>query len=306
MNKLLAMKAFVSVVSNGSFTMAGRDLGLAVSSITKLVASLENEFGTRLLNRSTRKLEPTDSGATYYQRCLAILSGIEEAEDVVMDGPHSPRGALRVILPMSFFRVTVAPHLPRFLREYPDINLHVSFNDDLQSAATEMFDMAVGKGDLQASGLVTRVLTRGPLVTVGAPRYLEEKGRPCSIEDLRDHDCIVSRESQLWRFQEAGRPRSVAVSGRLKVASGDALLEAAVAGCGLAQGTWWLFRKALEQTTLTTVLSEHACEGDPMRVVLSEGKYLSKKARVFLEFLIAVTQRESAPASHSSAPSASP
>ncbi len=295
MNKLLAMKAFASVVSHGSFTMAGKDLGLAVSSITKLVASLEDAFGARLLNRSTRKLETTDSGAGYYQRCLAILSDVEQAEEMLMDGPHAPRGALRVILPMSFFRVTVAPRLPDFLRAYPDIDLHVSFNDDLKSAATAIFDLAVGKGDLQASGLVTRVLTRGPLVTVGAPRYLDAKGCPISIEDLHAHDCIVSRESLQWRFQQAGRQRAIAVRARLKVASGDALLESAVAGSGLAQGTWWLFRKALEQKTLTMVLGDYMCEGDPMRAVLSEGRYVSKKARVFLEFLVAITQGANSP-----------
>jgi DNA-binding transcriptional LysR family regulator len=291
MNKFLAIRAFISVVERGGFTAAGEELGMSVSSVTKMIARLEENLSTRLLNRTTRQVTLTDFGREYYGRCQRVLSELDEADEIVRDASGAPKGRLRVLLPNSFGRVTLVPALPEFFERYPEVSLELDFGDDMQGLLTQQYDVVIGKASLDNSRLVTRVLVNVKQIVVASPHYLEAHGRPKTPEDLIDHKCIIGNEGNIWRFQGlSGEEFSMPVGGPLTVLNGDALREAAVCGLGLSQGTWFLYRKDLETGRLVSVLDDYACDSDPVRVVFRDSKHLARKVRVFLDFLVEITK----------------
>jgi len=290
-NKFLALTVFTKVAEHGGFTAAARRLGLSVSAVTKTVARLEDELGTQLFNRTTRQLHTTDYGQEFYERCIRILADLEDAETALRQGSISYSGRVRVITPFSFGRVTLVPELPSFLRKYPEIVLDLNFSDQPVDLIAEGYDVAVRTGEISDSRLTTRLLTRGSQVTFASPTYLARHGLPRTPEDLRDHNCIVGRFGPEWSFRGPDRkPMTVRVSGNAVVNSGDALREAAVAGIGIGQGTWWLVRKDLERGLVESILPDYALEGMPISILYPAQRHLPAKVRVFIDFLVAITR----------------
>jgi len=290
-NKFLALTVFTKVAEYGGFTAAARRLGLSVSAVTKTVARLEDELGTQLFNRTTRQLHTTDYGQEFYERCIRILADLEDAETALRQGSISYSGRVRVITPFSFGRVTLVPELPSFLRKYPEIVLDLNFSDQPVDLIAEGYDVAVRTGEISDSRLTTRLLTRGSQVTFASPTYLARHGLPRTPEDLRDHNCIVGRFGPEWSFRGPDRkPMTVRVSGNAVVNSGDALREAAVAGIGIGQGTWWLVRKDLERGLVESILPDYALEGMPISILYPAQRHLPAKVRVFIDFLVAITR----------------
>lgn len=291
MNKFMAISIFVRVAEQGGFTAAAEKLGVSVSAVTKAVARLEDELGAQLFTRTTRQSKITDYGQEFYERCVAILADLEDAEAALQTGASLPKGRIRVVLPFSFGRVTVVPELPHFLDEHPQIELDVHFSDGPVDMVAEGFDIAVRTGDISDSRLNTRVLTRGPQVTAASPKYLARYGKPSKPHDLIEHNCIVGRFGPEWTFcRPAGRRIVVRVGGNCIINSGDALREAAVAGLGIVQGTWWLMRKDLESGSLVPLLQDWADEGMPISILYTANRHVPRKVRAFLDFLIAITR----------------
>ena len=287
----MALAVFVRVVEHGGFTAAARKLGLSSSAVTKTIARLEDELGTQLFNRTTRRLAPTDYGQEFYERCVRILADLEDAEAALRRGSAVTRGRIRAVVPFSFGRVTLVPELPRFFDRFPEIHLDIAFSDEAVDLIAEGYDVAVRTGVISDSRLTTRLLTRGPQITFAAPRYLERRGEPRTPHDLRRHNCIVGRFGPEWSFRGAdGTPFTVRVSGNLVIGSGDALREAAVAGVGIAQGTWWLVRKDLEAGALRSLLPDHILEGNPVSVLYPPQRHLPAKLRAFIDFLVEITR----------------
>jgi len=287
----MALAVFARVVESGGFTAAARKLGLSPSAITKTIARLEDELGTQLFNRTTRRLRTTDYGQEFYERCIRILADLEDAEAALRRGSAVSRGRIRAVVPLSFGRVTLVPELPAFFDRYPEITLDLNFSDTPVDLIAEGYDLAVRTGQVTDSRLTTRLLTRGPQVTVAAPRYLERHGEPARPEDLRNHNCIVGRFGPEWSFSgEDGKPFTVRVGGNAVINSGDALREAAVAGIGIAQGTWWLYRKDLERGAVRCILSDYILEGAPVSVLYPAQRHLPAKLRAFIDFLVQITR----------------
>lgn len=290
MNKFMALLVFSKVVEHGGFTAAARNLRLSVSAVTKTMARLEDELGTQLFNRTTRRLRTTDYGQQFYERCVRILSDLEDAEADLREGNLSYAGRLRVVVPFSFGRITLVPELRGFFSRYPEISVELNFSDSAVDLIAEGYDVAVRTGEIKDSRLVSRVLTRGTQVTFAAPAYLETYGVPQTPAALRDHNCITGRFGADWSFRDLDHaPISVHVSGNCVVNSGDALREAAAAGIGIAQGTWWLVRKDLENGTVRSILPNYAIAGMPISIVYPAQRHLPAKVRAFIDFLVAVT-----------------
>ena len=293
MDKFMAITAFVRVAEHGGFTAAARKLGLSVSAITKSVARLEEELGTQLFNRTTRRVAMTDYGQEFFERCVPLLSELEEAEASIRQANAVPQGRVRAVVPFSFGRVTVVPALPRFVAQYPKIMLDLEFNDRPIGFIEEGLDVAVRTGELSDSRLITRLLTRGVQKTVASPKYLKKFGTPKTPQDLhaQQHQCIVGRFGPEWSFRtKAGKDLNVRVHSTLTIQNGDAVREAAVAGLGIAQGTWWLFRKDLEVGTVVPVLEEFDREGMPVSVIYPANRHLPAKVRAFIDFLVEITK----------------
>jgi DNA-binding transcriptional LysR family regulator len=290
-DKFVALTIFARVVEHGGFTAAAKKLGLSASAVTKSIARLEDELGTQLFNRTTRRLRTTDYGQEFYERCLAILADLEDAETRLKAGSAVSRGRVRAVVPISFGRVTLVPELPRFFAQYPEVTLDLSFSDTAVDLIAEGYDVAVRTGRFNDSRLTTRLLTRGPQITFAAPAYLARHGEPATPEDLRRHNCIVGRFGPDWSFRgPEGNPFTVRVSGNLVINSGDALREAAVAGVGIGQGTWWLVRKELESGALRSLLPAWIEDGNAVSILYPPQRHLPAKLRAFIDFLVQITR----------------
>lgn len=291
MNKFMAIRMFARVAEEASFTAAAAKMGVSISAVTKAVSRLEDELGAQLFTRTTRRISITDYGQLFYERCVAILADLENAEAELKGGTTAARGYLRVLLPFSFGRVTVMPELPRFHARYPEISLEIDFSDEGVDLIAKGYDMAVRTGDIGDSRLTTRVLTRSAQVTVASPAYLARCGTPMQPEDLAAHECIVSRFGPEWRFRRPNaEPFSMRIAGHYRINSGDALREAAVAGLGIIQGTHWLVRKDLESGAVVPILEPFADSGVPVSILYTANRHVPHKVRAFLDFLIQITR----------------
>lgn len=289
----MSMEVFARVAESGSFTAASKKLGISVSGVTKNVARLEDALGTQLLKRSTRRMVLTDYGEAYYERCIRILSDVDEAEAAMRRSAAAPQGLVRVLMPYSFGRVTMVPALPAFQERYPEIRLDLTFQDwswgvDL---IENRFDLAVRLGEARGSQLITRILTQGPQLTVASPGFLARHGRPRQPEELVAYRCVAHREHSTWLYRgEQGERIEVRVRGDVILSSGDALREAAAAGVGIAYGTWWLFRKDLAAGSVVPILEEFGCDGAPVSIYYPERRHLPAKVRAVIDFLVEITK----------------
>jgi DNA-binding transcriptional LysR family regulator len=291
MDKFTALRVFTRVVDLGGFTAAAARLGQTPSAVTKTISRLEDELGAQLFNRSTRRLRTTEFGQQFYQSCVRILADLEDAEAAIKSGSGTPRGTIRAVLPLSFGRVTLAPELPRFFARYPEISLDLHFNDSAVDLIAEGYELAVRTGHPTDSRLTTRLLTKGPQVTVAAPGYLERHGEPRTPQELRQHNCLISRFGPDWTFKgKDGRPFTVRVRGNAVINSGDVVRETAVAGGGIAQGTWWLYRKDLAGGDVRAILRDYEIEGAPVTVLYPPQRHLPAKLRAFIDFLAQITK----------------
>lgn len=295
MNKFQAIMIFTTVAERGGFTAAASKLEMSPSAVTKNVAALENELGVQLFNRTTRRIALTDTGQEFYERCSEILGALDTAEKSMRDRNAIPRGKVRIVMPYSFGRVTFVPELPEFCKRYPTIELDVHFSDEPLDLIREGFDLAVLARDLNDSRLIRRILHRGPQVTVASPHYLREYGTPRVPDDLLKHNCVIGNFGDSWKYQGPDGEMIVRVKGTATIHNGDAMQEAVVAGLGLGQSTWWLFRKELERGRLVTVLDEFSQPGLPVSVLYPAKRYLPVKTSAVIQFLTDITRPHSVP-----------
>lgn len=289
MNKLLAMMAFAKVAECGSFSIAARRLDLSVSAVTKSVARLEEDLGAQLLTRTTRKVALNEYGREYYARCKRIFNEIEDADSSIKDAQLVPRGQLRVVMPVSFGRVTFLPRYAEFYRRYPELVVDLRLSDRPVDIVEEDIDLQILVGELRDSRLKARQLTLGPRVTVASKAYLDAHGIPARPEDLAAHNCIVSRSGSIWSFKDRERRFDVAVRGTLHVNGGDALREAALLDLGIAQSNSWLFQHDIASGRLVSLLTRFAVEGQPVSMVYPPTKHVPLKLRAMIDFLVEIT-----------------
>jgi len=288
MNKLLAMMAFAKVAECGNFSNAARRLDLSVSAVTKGVARLEEALGAQLLTRTTRKVSMNEYGREYYARCKRIFNEIEEADSSIKDAQHVARGQLRVVMPVSFGRVTFLPRYAEFLRRYPDVVVDLRLSDRPVDVVEEDIDLQILVGELRDSRLKARLLTRGPRATVASRAYLDRNGVPARPEDLARHNCIISRSGPIWPFKEEEFLFDIAVSGALHVNGGDALREAALLDLGVAQANFWLFQHDIASGRLVGLLDPFAVPGQPVHMVFPPMRHVPLKLRAMIDFLVEI------------------
>jgi LysR family transcriptional regulator, regulator for bpeEF and oprC len=280
---------FVRTAEAKSFTRAGRGLGLTTSGVSRAVARLESRLGVRLLDRSTRSLSLTDVGAEYYARCKRILGELDEANDSIGDRRRSPRGRLRVDAPNSIGRFFIGPALPKFLSAYPSLSVDFSVRDHFIDPIAEGIDVVVRMAELRDSLLHARRLGSVPTLIVAAPSYLARRGRPETLEELPNHECIGFLAGGIvlpWRFRgPSGENLTHPLQGRLHTNSADAALGAAVAGLGLAQLLAPHAADAIRRGQLEEVLQGHRGAPLPVYALFARDRLESPKVRVFLDFL---------------------
>jgi DNA-binding transcriptional LysR family regulator len=237
---LSGVEVLVAVIETGSFVRAGEALGLSDSGVSRAIARLEKRLGVRLIERTTRSLRLTDDGARFHAEAAPLLARLGEAAAALTDGAAAVRGRLRVEMDPFFSRLVFAPQLDRFLSRYPELELDLVATDMPGDLVAHGFDCAIRFGEPTASGLIARKLLDTRILTVAAPPYLEQHGRPGQPADLASHRCIQYRDPQsrrffAWEFRRGDEVTPVEVSGALTVGDVGTLLAACTAGVGVAQ-----------------------------------------------------------------------
>lgn len=283
MDRFLLMTCFARAVETGSFSAAGRDLGLGQPNVSRYVAALEDHLQTRLLHRSTRKLSLTPEGERYYADVRRILDAVEESESSFRENVD-PSGLLRVACPTALAHAFVLPHIPAFLARYPRLTLDLQINDRYVNLIDEGTELAIRIGHLEDSALRARRIGMYERVFVASNEYLAERGVPHTPDDLRDHDCVIHTllsSGATWRFRGGDIP----VSGRLRVNSPDAVRAAVTAGLGIGHGPEWLFEDGLKSGRLKFILQGHAAPAVPVQIVYVANRLLPTRAIVFIDFI---------------------
>ncbi len=289
MDRLSAMNMFVRVVETGSFSAVAKELNSTQPTISKNVAELEQWLGANLLTRSTRSLRLTETGTDYYERCVAILQDVEEAEQVVGQLQTQPKGLVRVSAVVAFGRLHIVPRLQAFFDQYPDIKVDLRLNDRVVDVVEEGIDVAFRMGDLPDSNLIARKLCSSPIVTVASPEYLKRNGTPQHPSDLRDHNYIVYSDTgrrEETAFQEGGKPLYVRVDGNLSTNNTEAMRTALISGLGISRGPRWLIGDAIAGGELVEILPDYQPGAMGIHVVYSSGRHLPSKVRCFIEFFM--------------------
>ncbi|MFZ5731549.1 MAG: LysR family transcriptional regulator [Pseudomonadota bacterium] len=289
MDRIDAMRAFLTVADLKGFAPAARKLRLSPSAVTRLVAGLENHLGARLLQRTTRSVTLTDVGMQYLERTRRIIADIDEAETSAQAQRIEPTGRLVVSAPVVFGRLHVAPLMARYLKRYPQVTAELRLNDRMVNLVEEGIDMAVRIGHLSDSSIVARTVGDMQRVVVGSPQYLKKRGRPQKLADLERHDLIRFNGAGTgvdWRFKEKGRDVRIVQPARYVTNSADAAVQYAEQGGGLAIVLFYQAEEAIRRRRLNIVLSEYEPAPIPIQIVYPSTRLLSAKVRAFIDTAI--------------------
>jgi len=291
--RLKGIDVFVCVADAGSFRVAAERMHLTASAISKSIARLEARLGSRLFQRTTRRLALTDAGMTFYRTCSGVLANLEEAELALHSETTELQGRVRLDLPGAFGRAQALPLILQFAQEHPRLLPHISFSDRYSDPIAEGVDIVVriGGADIWPDTLGHRYLGRERHVFCASPAYLSQHGTPVSEDDLQHHQCIaygwVDGNVSPWSFAgtRAGETERRQVPATLVVGDGEGLLVAVLAGGGIAQLPTWLIQQHLEAGTLVEVLPRLATDGQAINLVWQKRRQALPRISALLQVL---------------------
>jgi DNA-binding transcriptional LysR family regulator len=290
LDRFVGMAVFAKVVESASFAAAARHFDMSPAMVSKHVRTLEERLGVRLLNRTTRRVSATEVGQNYYERCLRILSELEDADRTASDLQAAPRGLLRVTTSVSYGARVLSPAVVDFLVAYPDVSIELNLHDHLVDLLEERTDLAIRLGQLSDSSLIAKKLTSVEMVLCASPGYLEANGTPQRPRDLLKHNCLVYTysASRTWTLADPnGKEELVRISGRLLANSGDSLLALALQDAGIIYAPDYLVGEDLQEGRLLRLLPEYTMPAIPVHAVYPHSRLLSAKTRTFIDFLAA-------------------
>ena len=288
MDQVKAMKVFVRIYERSSFTQAADDLNLPRATLTHTLNQFEAWLGTRLLERSTRKVRPTLDGEAYYQRCVQLLAELEEAELAFRS--VAPKGRLRVDLHGTLGKHFVIPALPQFMVRYPDIELSISEADRHVDLITEGVDCVLRAGTLGDSTLIGKRVANLRQITCASPVYLRQHGEPTNLDDLKNHRAVnyVSRTTAKlfpFQFMVGGELREVAIEGAVSVFGAQIYAASAIAGLGLIQCPYYRMEAQIAQGLVKEILTDTPPPPMPVSVLYPHNRHMSPRVRVFVDWL---------------------
>ena len=288
MDQLIAMRTFVRVVQTGNFSAAAREQNSSQANVSKRVSGLESLLGVKLLTRSSRELSLTEMGSEYYEKCLAILAELDEADAAVRSETASPKGTLKIAAPIALARLVLAPLIKSFIEQYPEINIDMAASDTQVDLIAQGIDIDIRAKNLEDSSLVARHLFDNPMLLVASPDYLEQRGMPAVPEDLKHHNCIVYSllsSMNIWRFFKEDKEFSVPVKGNFQSSNGDTNLEVALTGLGIVQLPIWMVDEHLTSGRLTQILTDYKAVSIPLNAIYPQNRYVPLKVRCFVDFI---------------------
>jgi len=296
MDRIDLFRVFTRVVECANFTRAADTLGMPRSSVSAAIQELENRVGTRLLNRTTRKVTTTQDGAAFYERCQRLIADVEETEHLFRSADFASAGTLRVDMPGRIGRLIVAPALPAFLDAYPQIDIEIGATDRTVDLIEERVDCALRVGMLHESELIARPIGALTLINVASPAYLARHGVPRGPDDLVDHIPIgyaspTSGRLAPWEWVEGDTARTLAIKGRVTVNSAEAYIACCLSGLGLIQIPAYDVETHLKAGELVEVLPEYRAAPMPVTLLYPHRQHLSRRLQVFADWLVELVRK---------------
>ncbi|HTD04462.1 LysR family transcriptional regulator [Undibacterium sp.] len=292
------VQAFVAVVEHHSFARAAQDLNMTPSSVSRLVKSLEQQLGVLLINRTTRAMSLTEAGQRYFSDCGAAFEQLRGAYERIRDEQDLPHGTLKLSASVSFGRSHVVPHLSAFMEAYPQLQLDLLMTDRYVDIVAEGVAVAIRIGRLQDSTLIARKLLDNRRILVAAPRYLERHGVPAQVEDLKQHECLVSTAShdgELWRLFGPTGERSFRPRGRMRADNGDAVKQFSIDGRGIAFHSAVTMAESIRLGELVQILPQWTGRETGVYCICPP-RPIGPAARAFIEFLSSRWKEAAVPA----------
>jgi len=282
------LEVFSTVAQSGSFSAAGRALGLTPSAVSRTIDRIETRLGVRLMLRTTRVLTLTAEGQAYLSAARRILADLDDAEQSIAD-QGAPRGRVRVSAALAHGRMTVVPLLGEFVRRYPHILVDISLTDAVVDVAAGQADVAIRFGRLADSPLTARRLGDTGRTIVASPAYLARRGTPRTPEELHDHDCLnfnFRRVEPVWPFRRDGRDYALTVKGSVEANNGETLTQLALAGVGVTRVGNFSVAEAIDDGRLVPLLEDfNPGDREPIHAVFVGGANMPARVRVFVDFL---------------------
>ncbi|GEM78346.1 LysR family transcriptional regulator [Vibrio superstes] len=297
MDKLSDMAMFVSIVKQKSMAATARELGVSAASITNRLQALEDRYGVKLLNRTTRHLSLTEVGELYYRSCLDILESVNETESLIKQGTRLTQGPIKIVAPKDISKQILLPIISEFTEHHPEITPSLYLNDHVHNIADSGVDLVIRYGELHDSNIISRTLGKSERVLCASPEYLKDHGVPKAPRDLTKHHALVmlsaEQELKTWYFRKNSKLESVTVKPKMLSNDGEIIKQLAVNGQGIAMKSRLDILSEVKGGKLVTLLDDYtknfnsATTGTStdLRVYYLDKKHQPKRIRLFLDFL---------------------
>jgi LysR family transcriptional regulator for bpeEF and oprC len=295
MDQLNKMRLFVRVVETGSFSRASRAEGVAQSTVSKEISSLEKQLGALLMRRSSRGLTVTEQGQEFYDFAVGMLADLDAAESRIRMGEVSPKGRIRVAAPPVFSSNLIVPGLPLLFARYPDLTIDLEVSERYVSLVEDGVDVAIRLGHLSDSSLVARQIGCVEAVVVATPAYLDLHGIPMTVADLEHHNCLpfmFQGSSKTWKFRNSEGEIDIMPSAKLRTNDAVGVMAAVRAGLGLAQGPSWMFAEEIAAGRLIPVLTDYTPRLFPLHAINSGTRRMTGAIKVFVDFVAELIKSE--------------
>lgn len=289
MDRFEEIQTFIKVVKAGSLSGAAERLDIAKSAVSRRLSDLEARLGVQLLTRTTRRLNLTESGRQYYQRCQTILADLAETEQAITSGDIALSGTVRMASPLSFGISHLSPVLDEFLQLHPELKLDLDLNDRTLNFMEEDVDLAIRIGRLSDSSLVARKLADTQLIVCASPGYLTQYGEPTHPHELDRHQALSYSyaESPHWHFINQDKTETaVRMNYRMRANNGDVLLKAAIDGLGIIMTPSFIGAEAIKQGQLIPILTDYTLAAGAIYAIYPKQRYLPQRIRILIDYLV--------------------
>jgi len=289
MDKMTEMTVFTEVARQRSFSAAATKLQLSPSAVSKLITRMEARLGSRLLNRTTRKLSLTEGGQLFLSRCLAIIEQVDDAEELLTGYYREPKGKLRVTSSPGFAKHQLLPLIPDFITKYPAVEIDLQLTGETIDLISGEIDLAIRLGNLTDSTHVARKLGESRRIICASPAYLANNGTPQTPDELEQHNCLTTSTSAAfnqWRFHTNKKEDAISVSGNVTSDTVDSLHDLALRGVGIVRLAEFMVGQDIQQGHLISLLEDYNHELQPVHAVYAHRDHLPAKVRAFIDFLL--------------------
>ena len=291
----MSMRVFSAVAKNRSFSVAAKKLSISKAMVSKHIKSLENSLSVRLFNRTTRKLNLTDAGSSYYEKVNIILSEIDETESAISQLNSEPKGKLKVMAQPSFGAFHLSRALSLYLKKYTEVTVNLELSHRIPDLVEENIDLAFHVGELNDSMYVSRRIASARRVICASPEYIKKIDMPKKPEDLLNHNCLIympRNDMGKWEFLDKGKRKKIKVTGDIQCNSGDALRVASIQSRGITQLPTYMVGLDIQAGRLQAVLEDFEPEKQPIYAIYNHRKYISAKIKTFIDFIYNLYQPE--------------